>query len=61
MIRLYDLNACEWRVYASPESIPAGNFRTENGMRWVGLQPTTHEEPQPETATAPKRAARKKA
>jgi hypothetical protein len=55
MIRLFDLNACEWREYPSADQVPAGNFRTENGMRWVGLSP----DPEPTEAAPAAKPARK--
>lgn len=60
MIRLFDLNACEWRVYPSAEHVPAkGNFRDEQGKRWVSPPPPEPVETDNQPAAKPARRARR--
>lgn len=57
MIRLYDLNSCEWRVFPSAAHVPAGaSLRDEQGKRWTPPEPaeTPSEQPASE-AIAPRR------
>ncbi len=59
MIRLYDLNASEWRVFPDAEHVPAnGNFRDERGERWVAPAPEPVESDNPQHAKPARKAKR---
>lgn len=60
MIRLFDLNACEWRVYPDASHVPAnGNFRDEQGKRWVAPAPAPAIETDNPPAAKPARKAKR--